>query len=74
MYRVRQMCVWRRRGDNLLERFISLRFPSALRARGAGHLRLQHPHICVLYDVGHDDAAGEYLAMEDLKASRRPGG
>jgi eukaryotic-like serine/threonine-protein kinase len=28
---------------------------------------LQHPHICVLYDVGHDDAAGEYLVMEYLE-------
>ncbi len=28
---------------------------------------LQHPHICVLYDVGHDDSAGEYLVMEFLE-------
>ncbi len=28
---------------------------------------LQHPHICVLYDIGHDDAAGEYLVMEFLE-------
>ncbi|HUR36651.1 MAG TPA: protein kinase [Terriglobales bacterium] len=29
---------------------------------------LQHPNICVLYDVGHDDAAGhDYLVMEYLE-------
>ncbi len=28
---------------------------------------LQHPHICVLHDVGHDDAVGEYLVMEFLE-------
>jgi eukaryotic-like serine/threonine-protein kinase len=28
---------------------------------------LQHPHICVLYDLGHDDAAGEFLVMEYLE-------
>ena len=30
--------------------------PRALRARGAGPIsRLTHPHICTLYDVGHQD-------------------
>ena len=28
---------------------------------------LQHPHICVLHDVGHDDTAGEFLVMEFLE-------
>jgi eukaryotic-like serine/threonine-protein kinase len=29
---------------------------------------LQHPHICVLYDVGHDAASGhDYLVMEYLE-------
>jgi serine/threonine protein kinase len=28
---------------------------------------LQHPHICVRHDVGHDDAAGEFLVMEFLE-------
>jgi len=28
---------------------------------------LQHPHICVLHDVGHDDAAGDFLVMEFLQ-------
>ena len=49
----------------LLERFISApdfrqRFEREARAISS----LQHPHICVLYDVGHDDGAGEYLVME----------
>jgi serine/threonine protein kinase len=51
----------------LPERFISSpdfrqRFEREARAISS----LQHPHICVLYDVGHDDAAGEYLVMEFL--------
>jgi serine/threonine protein kinase len=25
---------------------------------------LQHPHICVLHDVGHDETAGEFLVNE----------
>ena len=28
---------------------------------------LQHPHICVLHDIGHDEAAGEFLVMEFLE-------
>ncbi len=28
---------------------------------------LQHPHICVLHDIGHDEAAGEYLVLELLE-------
>jgi eukaryotic-like serine/threonine-protein kinase len=29
---------------------------------------LQHPHICVLYDIGHDEASGlDYLVMEYLE-------
>jgi len=28
---------------------------------------LQHPHICVLYDIGRDEAAGEFLVMEFLE-------
>jgi len=28
---------------------------------------LQHPHICVLHDVGRDDTAGEFLVMEFLE-------
>src|SRR5579859_719938 len=28
---------------------------------------LQHPHICVLHDIGHDEAAGEFLVMELLE-------
>jgi serine/threonine protein kinase/Tol biopolymer transport system component len=28
---------------------------------------LQHPHISVLHDIGHDDAAGEFLVMELLQ-------
>ncbi len=28
---------------------------------------LQHPHICVLHDVGRDEAAGEFLVMELLE-------
>jgi Tol biopolymer transport system component len=28
---------------------------------------LQHPNICVLHDVGHDKAAGEFLVMELLE-------
>ncbi len=52
----------------LPERFISSpdfrqRFEREARAISS----LQHPHICVLYDVGHDDAAGEYLVMEFLE-------
>jgi serine/threonine protein kinase/Tol biopolymer transport system component len=52
----------------LPERFISSpdfrqRFEREARAISS----LQHPHICVLYDVGHDDAAGEYLVMECLE-------
>jgi len=51
----------------LPERFISSpdfrqRFEREARAISS----LQHPHICVLYNVGHDDAAGEYLVMEFL--------
>ena len=52
----------------LPERFISSsdfrqRFEREARAISS----LQHPHICVLYDVGHDDVAGEYLVMEYLE-------
>lgn len=52
----------------LPERFISSpdfrqRFEREARAISS----LQHPHICVLYDVGHDDGAGEYLVMEFLE-------
>ncbi|HEV2350980.1 MAG TPA: protein kinase [Terriglobia bacterium] len=28
---------------------------------------LQHPHICVLHDIGHDEVAGEFLVMEFLE-------
>jgi serine/threonine protein kinase len=28
---------------------------------------LQHPHICVLHDIGHDEAVGEFLVMEFLE-------
>ena len=28
---------------------------------------LQHPHICVLHDIGRDEAAGEFLVMEFLE-------
>lgn len=28
---------------------------------------LNHPHICVLYDVGRDEAAGDFLVMELLE-------
>jgi len=28
---------------------------------------LQHPHICVLHDIGHDESAGAYLVMEFLE-------
>jgi eukaryotic-like serine/threonine-protein kinase len=28
---------------------------------------LQHPHICVLHDIGRDEAAGEFLVMELLE-------
>ena len=28
---------------------------------------LQHPHICVLYDVGREEAIGEFLVMELLE-------
>jgi len=52
----------------LPERFISSpdfrqRFEREARAISS----LQHPHICVLYDVGHEDATGEYLVMEFLE-------
>jgi eukaryotic-like serine/threonine-protein kinase len=33
--------------------------------------RLNHPHICTLYDVGQYNGA-EYLVMEYLEASRLP--
>src|SRR5262245_30338777 len=25
---------------------------------------LNHPHICTLHDIGHDDGAGHFLVME----------
>ncbi len=28
---------------------------------------LQHPHICVLHDIGRDEAIGEFLVMELLE-------
>ena len=80
VYRARDMRLGRDVAIKVLpERFISSpdfrqRFEREARAISS----LQHPHICVLYDVGHDDAAGEYLVMEFLEgesvAERLKGG
>src|SRR5574340_486448 len=34
---------------------------------------LQHPHICVLHDIGHDETAGEFLVMELLEGETEIG-
>jgi serine/threonine protein kinase len=52
----------------LPERLVSSAdFPQRLEREARAISSLQHPHIFVLYDVGHDQAAGEFLL------SRGPG-
>ncbi len=34
---------------------------------------LQHPHICVLHDIGHDESIGEFLVMEFLEGETLAG-
>lgn len=65
--------------DMRLERIVAIKVLSGhlsgnpdLKARFEREARaissLQHPHICVLYDIGHDDATGhDYLVMEYLE-------
>src|SRR5436190_22245289 len=59
--------------DTRLDRIVAIKIlPSAdpeLRARFEREAKaiaaLQHPHICTLYDVGHQDGT-DYLVMEHL--------
>ncbi|HVR38467.1 MAG TPA: protein kinase [Thermoanaerobaculia bacterium] len=68
--------VWRGR-DTRLDRSVAIKIlPSDLQANRELKLRLDreakaisqlnHPHICTLYDVGHDDGT-DYLVMELLE-------
>jgi len=80
VYRARDMRLGRDVAIKVLpERFISSTdFRQRFEREARTISSLQHPHICVLYDVGHDDAAGEYLVMEFLEgesvAERLKGG
>ena len=56
--------------DTRLDRIVAIRRSRALqrtlRARGARDRRLNHPHICSLYDVGPDYLVMEYIEGKPL--------
>ncbi len=69
VYRARDTRLGREVAVKVLpERFVSsLDFRQRFEREARAISSLQHPHICVLHDVGQDEGAGEFLVMELLE-------
>jgi serine/threonine protein kinase len=69
VYRARDMRLGRDVAIKVLpERFAGdAQFQQRFEREARAVSSLQHPNICVLHDIGHDEAAGEFLVMELLE-------